>query len=597
MNFKIITLGSEPDESEYEAYNTIIAFEENYANLSSEQKAEGSKFTHNINQIRNEKFIGSPLKILARIGSISNPRRIRLNIDDKEIYKSIFTITLIDKGSTLHVIDLPYDLYWEPFLEMFNSNKPALFKGTLLPPFNSSIESYTLYLKDYDTEISRYDLLNETYYSMADLKAKTESNAINNNNGIRGYIKDTLISKLGIEGLDRAKELDKAIDFMILQSLTFGRNLDGKYSNKLHSLVIGGPASGKKLLTIIAAILNPVFYEVASSADKVTPAGLVGKVIHKNNQSISSPGYFPLASHGILCIQDFHEIVPKISKISGILSMVMEDGKVIDSTSAMTTHEAITSLHIDMNRISQVKLDTSTNKYSDINIPLNIISRFDFIIEFPSDLERQFNTAIYVATKEKLLGSSLNKLEEEEWVVKLRGIIAYLLSRYIKAEMSESAIRHLGNKLDQFEKENHKHRKSQKHLDSMLIRMAISIKKFAKAIACAEMSEIITEQHIDEALGFIFHKLEFLQNYDSIETQSFQQTKTDKIPERRASILRLLSGRTLSIREVYSEIGSINKSISERTIDRDLMYLETQGKVIHEKHGQWIFPIAVEENR
>jgi len=51
-----------------------------------------------------------------------------------------------------------------------------------------------------------------------------------------------------------------------------------------------------------------------------------------------------------------------------ILSKVMEDGEVIDSTSAMTTHKAVTSIHIDMNRMSQVYGNVTPGSFDDLGI-------------------------------------------------------------------------------------------------------------------------------------------------------------------------------------------------------------------------------------
>lgn len=133
-------------------------------------------------------------------------------------------------------------------------------------------------------------------------------------------------------------------------------------------------------------------------------------------------------------------------------------------------------------------------------------------------------------------------------------------------------------------------------LPSMLIRLEVSIEKFAKAIACAEMAEIITEMHIDEAFDFISYKLDFLKTYNDIEIPDYHVAQPDKVRARRDFILQQLSVKTLTINEVYIGIESANKSISQRTIYRDLLYLESIGKVLHEKHGQWKFPIIIEDD-
>ena len=65
----------------------------------------------------------------------------------------------------------------------------------------------------------------------------------------------------------------------------------------------------------------------------------------------------------------------------------MEDGIAIDSTAARWEHEALTSIHLDMNRYSQINPAGNYDVYTDINIPTNIISRFDFIMDIPANLK------------------------------------------------------------------------------------------------------------------------------------------------------------------------------------------------------------------
>ncbi len=343
----------------------------------------------------------------------------------------------------------------------------------------------------------------------------------------------------------------------------------------------------KKLLTTIASILNPVFYEVASNTDKVTPAGLVGTVDRKNGEIFSRPGYLPLASHGVLAIQDFHELTKNIDKYSGILSMVMEDGKVIDSTSAKKTHNAITSIHVDMNRVSQVKEGININAFGDLNIPLNIISRFDFIMEIPADVKSRGKLAQEIISGEEILGSSLGRPKQQEWAKILRRIIVYLSTTFLKIRIPADVSEYLKNSMEQISKEF----EGQKNIDKMLVRIAVSVKKFVKAIACAEMTDTVTIQHVDEALSFINSKLEFLKNYDENHTAEIKISKADKIQERRDSLLEKFSGKHLSIKDICSELEVLGLgSIGQRTITRDLEELENQGLIKHAKHGEWEFP-------
>ena len=72
----------------------------------------------------------------------------------------------------------------------------------------------------------------------------------------------------------------------IMQSFSHGKS--EKASMKLHSLVIGPPGVGKKLLTMTAKILNPVSEEISSTDGKITLAGLVGSAGKAKGGNIDS---------------------------------------------------------------------------------------------------------------------------------------------------------------------------------------------------------------------------------------------------------------------------------------------------------------------
>ena len=602
INAAISDIETEASESQFmkkiceEATEKILEFMVKY--YSRDSIAQNHfELTHSILNVKNEDFIGIPVKVIGRISSISEPSRVFFKSENK--IKTVFNITLTYDNNSIDVLSLPHHRFLKITHDLFKSSKPALFMGTIVP-FNTLHGSYIFFLTQISQDITTYDLLQDPDYTLQEIKSKVDHYSIENENGIRGYIKDTLINEIGIKGIDKAKELDKAIDFMILQSLSRGRSSDGRYSNKLHSLVIGAPASGKKLLTMIAAVLNPVALEVSSSAAKITPAGLVGNVIRKNNGMASSkPGYLPLASHGVLCIQDFHEVTRKENDLWGIFSKVMEDGEVIDSTSARTKHDAVTSIHVDMNKLSQVNPDRNATTFTDLNIPMNIISRFDFIIDIPPDIDRQLNIVLAMVGGEKVLSTTMYEFHDPEWKKKLKRIIAYLSTVYNKAYISHDVSDYLRSKFQTFIDENVKYREYQKQIPSMLTRLEISIEKLAKAIACAEMSEVVTKDHIDEAFDFSSYKLEFLKSYENIEIpKNLGMSKKDKMQARRNEILQVLSGRTLTKQEIYAELKEhIKPELTDKMIDRDLSVLESEGKVIHNKHGQWEFPaIAVVVN-
>ena len=303
-----------------------------------------------------------------------------------------------------------------------------------------------MYIKGIEDNVTPLEQINFDSKEIKDLNIKYLQAE---KTGLRKYIKDQLIKNLGIKGLNNATELDKALDFIILQSFSRGLSTDGRYSNKLHSLVIGSPAVGKKLLTKSALILNSVSEELSSSTRKITPAGLVGNVIPTGNGPISKPGYLPKASGGVVCIQDFHEITKKSdNSIYAIFSKVMEDGEAIDSTSVRTTHQAITSIHLDMNKSSQVNPGQKNTVFKDIRIPLNLISRFDFIIDIPPNIQRQISVALEMAKGSKTLGTSMNKSKKPDWERELQIFVAYAQTYFREVNIKDKESEEIYDRLE-----------------------------------------------------------------------------------------------------------------------------------------------------
>ena len=117
-------------------------------------------------------------------------------------------------------------------------------------------------------------------------------------------IMETLVKGIRIQGLDGAPQLKDSVEAIIVQS--FSDNWINNTSGKIHTLVIGAPGVGKKLLTEAAKCLNPAFQEAHPS--KATAAGVCSTALTMHGSWISKPGYLPLAHRGVFAIQDFHAV-------------------------------------------------------------------------------------------------------------------------------------------------------------------------------------------------------------------------------------------------------------------------------------------------
>jgi len=412
---------------------------------------------------------------------------------------------------------------------------------------------YIFYLKDFNEKISALDVIQATQQEI-DEAQKLANGLIKSGKTSLEYIKKTLVENLSIEGLDKAKDLDKCIDFMILQSLSAG--ISDINSNKLHSLVIGPPGVGKKLLTIIAKILNPVFEEVSSTGSKITAAGLIGNVQRTNSEVRSNPGLIPRASSGVICIQDFHSIKRNRSEVFSVFSEVMEDGKSTDSTSARQTHETATSIHIDTNKYSQV--DPSGKGYtplSDIDIPMNILSRFDFIMEIPPDLDRQLKVAYKLAREEGgflYLSTYGNPKLELEWYRELKVLVAYLREYFI-AEFRP----HINEYIEQELKKMVDSNGNKEFMADFILRITISIRRFVKALVSANHQLYAHEQFVDLAFKYIKPKIEFLQSLsDKVNIVPDLTTERGKIE----LIKTEFAGREFSVKDIKNALVANGKN-------------------------------------
>ena len=543
-----------------------------------------------LEKIKHEEFVGKPIKFVGFVQYVSEPYPYTNQLNNNFQRSTVYNLVLIDEtGETIEVLPILYNNFKDQLDLIRLERKKLTFFGSIISIDNQYMSKYVYLLTKISSSLKSSELLNikkekgEKYDSIL--------NSIRNGStSLRKYIKEKLIDNLGIMGLDRAKELSIALDFIILQSFSNGLSQDGRYSYKLHSLVIGPPASGKKLLTKAALLLNLYHFEVQPTSGKITPAGLIGNVVRKEGKIFTNPGILSKASSGVVCIQDYHELAKKAnSNFSDVLSKVMEDGEVIDATSSRTILQAVTSIHLDMNRISHVQNTTSTDFYDDLKIPLNIISRFDFIIEIPSDVRRQIDIVTEMIEGKKVFSTSNELANTPEWIKELQYLIETTKEMFPSITADQSISAYVRDKLNSFLAENENYIDLMKTFGSMLTRIEITLEKLQRAIACSEMTEYVTEAHVDEAFKFLSNKLEFLKNLDPISVSDSIREKLSDKKRRHAKILELLKQKnSFKTEEIHKAVKkSLGKECSLKTIQRDLNNLSNLNKIISPEKGIW----------
>jgi hypothetical protein len=405
-----------------------------------------------------------------------------------------------------------------------------------------------------------------------------------------GYIMKTLTEGLGIQGLSKAPELMDSLEAVIVQAFSDG--WVNNASGKLHTLIIGAPAVGKKLLTEATRCLNPSFQE--AHPGKATAAGVCSTAVQRDGLWISKPGYLPLADRGVFAIQDFHAVKDaQREKLLGIFNMVMEDGRVIDSTAARQMHPALTSIHLDTNKRtdlfpdSQLHGDTIIAKrLDDIRIPMTILSRFDFIIDIPRDTERQMEISLAMYDRPSNVQGPRDPAQQQaDWSRKLRVLVAFLRAEHAEIRFPEAIRRYMRDKQQAPWKNSPDAMQRVPWLSDFQARLTNSVFKFVAAYSRMNGRNEPIREDVDRAFRIIHRKFEFVATL----AQHLNLAKTWEIPEGpnlQQWLLDRFSGKRCATREILRAYeDSFGIPAVRRTIERHLPSVARRMR-----KGLWEFP-------
>ena len=123
------------------------------------------------------------------------------------------------------------------------------------------------------------------------------------------------------------------------------------------------------------------------------------------------------------------------------------------------------------------------------------------------------------------------------------------------------------------------------HLSDMLTRLANSIKKYAKAIACSNCSLTVRREDVDEAFSFIDYKMQFLVN----STPKEEHSKLGKVEKRYQKLVEKYSNRHLSITEIANEYNNQEtENVNRKTIERTVNQLIKDGMAEKVKNNKYV---------
>lgn len=382
------------------------------------------------------------------------------------------------------------------------------------------------------------------------------------------YLFEQVVKHLKIAGLDDFTELRELIHFAVLQSLSGGQ-VDHA-PGRLHGLVVGPPGQGKKLVSLVAKVLNVACVQL--SATKYSAAGLVGASRRTEAGWVSQPGLLPQAAHGVAILQDGHGWEgSRLRAIAPMLQEVMEDGFAGDSVAGGQRRATPTSLLIDLNKRAHVTSSVVGGGPEAGLLGIRpFISRLDFIGDIPEDAHRSWlvSRSIY-----KSLGSGAGDLDCQPWVRELRLLVATLRDR--SPDVSLESVRELMAAVhDDVYSANAADFASMPEASDIPARLAITFARFVGAAARGRDSDVAEPCDVDVATAFINRKLQYLKVRGTSYPTSVTGTSS---PEKRNAWFAQLAGRLVRTADVVNayraETGEV---ICERTARR---HIQQQGGV------------------
>ena len=375
------------------------------------------------------------------------------------------------------------------------------------------------------------------------------------------YIRHQVCRHLGIIELPKEARFSRAVDTAIIATFSCGV-VNGTPGN-LHHLVVGPSGVGKKLLAQIARTLQPTYAEIGVT--KVTDAGLCGAARRKDGVWTHTPGLLPRSHGGAFVAEDVHELAPHVRRsLVGMLLKLMEDGRLLDSTVAASEYDVHTSVHFDQNLRADVWDGEGDPRYTfqSLQLPKHFIGRTDFITALPRDNQRQRRLACEIAGAPERSHSP-----DAAWARELQVLVA--LSRDEFSDPSLKSVTSLMNlAMEALCTANApKQGAPLVHFDDFLTRLAVSLRKTAKAVCRSRCLVAATQDEVEEAKRLLRAKVEFLARLEpGVVSPSSWSTKA----ARQQGIQNEFGGQEVSVDDLKERAAEKGAHVDPKTIRRDL---------------------------
>jgi DNA replicative helicase MCM subunit Mcm2 (Cdc46/Mcm family) len=229
-----------------------------------------------------------------------------------------------------------------------------------------------------------------------------------------------------------------------------------------------------------------------------------------------------------------------------------------------------------MNRYSQINPGINYDAYTDIDIPTNILSRFDFIMDIPANLKRQSQVAYEISKGKKIISSLNRRVIENKWERELKRMVAHIRTYFYDVEISKEINGYIREKTKNIAEKN----KNSALLSDMITRLAISVQRYVKAIASSRLSLKAKKEDVDLAFGFIEEKLKFLSSFEHVSVPTAITKKKPGKNERLILLKNHFKGQEVTIDLVREYLkNETGFEYAERNVVRDLDQIGRKVKV------------------
>lgn len=394
-------------------------------------------------------------------------------------------------------------------------------------------------------------------------------------------ITDNACRYLGID--DSEPQFREALEFGVLQAASHGV-VDGANAH-LHNLLVGPPGCGKNVQGRLRYGLHPVSVEIDITS--ITPDGVFGNAGCSNSKRVIRPGQFPQANQGALAVEDF-VMASNLHRrrIVNPLTGLMETGRLTASNASRSSYTVEASIHVDTNRASDLgqkpKISRTTTPLdfvlADLKMPLNLLTRFDYIIEFRKDIERQKALALKLAARpidpEKTKDGSKGMRQ-------LKIVIAFLRHKYPEIRMNADVGAYLAEKFELATSIPDFLLREFTAFGDFLSRAQKSFRKMAVAHArLCDRGEVLYED-VDAVFHFVLRKIETVLGWTLGGSGGELTQRARKIA--RQTVIRLkFRGRDVFIQDLRREFPDVH----QKTLERDLE--DIGGR--RNGNGQWRIP-------